>query len=218
MLEEEAQEVVVGLVPRAQQPAARDDQRRRAPQRAFERAILQPLDGCLKTAFALDGYSRFREGISQQFKKDYDAFLESTREWNREIFIARRLKVDIDDRIPKALDVIAKVRFGEIGAGSGNPSLPLEGVEIENDDRKNLETLFEELVPRYRYRGKFALKFLRVWLESLIGELKSQETGSVTLPAGCQTTVEHSELSLGAFASRSLIPQGLTDHLPAAAP
>lgn len=169
------------------------------------------LSECLQTAFDLDGHPEVREEICDIFEKDYCDFLEVSKEWNRRIFFARRLGINIDDEMPSSLDVIAEVNVGNVGPGNGSPEVIFAKVPMSQENMNIFNPIFEAMEPRFSYRGKFALKFLRIWLMALLAELKDTDSDVVTVPAGCAVKADQGEFALGVLAGRSTIPEGLSE-------
>jgi hypothetical protein len=177
-----------------------------------DRAVL---DTSLSVAYPCNGKPSLREGICQLFEADYDEFLRQTYELNRTIYIGRRLKMDLDKLISDSIHRVVSIELGAVTRVDHDireilalPRLPTPDEELA------LSEEFAQLNPRYRYRGKFALKFLIKWLDKLAEEFRSPKLGLFGLLSANDGKIQHRELNLGAFASRSTIPFGLETFLP----
>ena len=175
------------------------------------------LDACLREAFPCHGEQLIRLEIISLFEHDYSDFLEYARTWNERIFIGRRLGHSIDQKIPKSIAAIATISLGDVKPVDLDPIkeiplLPKPSLEEE----VALKAHFDELNPQTRYRGKFALKFFLEWLSALAREYRTPHLGIFSHLSSSGVKVNHSELSLGGFASRSPLPDGLDKFVLAA--
>lgn len=190
------------------------------PRYSIENYLVCPsvLRECLQTGFDLDGHPEVREEICHVFESDYDTFLEISRDWHRQIFFARRSNTNIDDEMPNALDIIARVQFGNVAPGDQSAADVFAHVDLSDGEAEILNPIFESLHPRYSYRGKFALKFLKIWLSSLLNEMRDQRSAVITMPPGCDLKITWDEFTLGSLASRSELPTGLDEFLSCSRP
>lgn len=175
---------------------------------------LAVVEESIKCAYPGDGVPDTREAICSLFEGDYSRFLEVTTDINRHIFIARQLQINIDGLIPETLAEIASVKLGDITAIDKSP-LDLIPVEIEaNEDQiAELSVRFASLDPRSRHRGKYAYKFLRIWLDLLASEFRDSKLSFFAEHEKGAGKIKHDECSLGSLASRSAIPNGLSEFL-----
>ena len=175
------------------------------------------LESCLREAFPCHGEQEIRSGICATFRKDYGEFLRVSKEINGRIFVGRRLKFDIDGLIPTSLTPVAIVSLGEIKRSDTKAAetIPFEGEPAEGE-LQILNSEFDELDPARRYRGKFAIKFFSTWLNLLVSEFRTPQVGlfgHLTAQAG---GIRQAELTIGGFAARSSIPDGLSAFLASA--
>ena len=172
------------------------------------------VDESIKIAFPGTGDPVARHAICCLFDDDYTAFLAHAAGLNKRVFIARRLRIDIDKEMPDSLTKLAKVKIGDV-EGSGvapEDALPfVTSLSIEELD--TLDQEFSALDPARRYRGKFAIKFLRAWLNSLAEEFRNPERGLFPLDEQGKGTVKFDEMSLGSLASRTPPPEGFPDFV-----
>jgi hypothetical protein len=107
-----------------------------------------------------------------------------------------------------------------VGNISGVVTPPEEVVvyerELTADETVGLDEAFDQLEPRLRYRGKFAIKFFRAWLENLADNYVAGDRGIFgdIKPEG---VVRRAEFVLSNFASKSCIPTGLPNFVNAIA-
>lgn len=166
------------------------------------------VDATLQAAFPGHSDPTNRNQICELFEKVYSDFLEASKEINRRIFLARKLKRDIDDSIPSSANCIAKIDLESLEPSGANfeeiicltPEPSKEEICQFHEDFANLE-------PAERYRGKFALKFMLKWFELLANEYRNPST-SVFSPSKTEGTIKFDEIRLGALAFRSPIPDG----------
>ena len=167
--------------------------------------VLETLVGI---AYPCEGRPGLRGNIRSLFRADYERFLEITRDINLQIFIARRLDLEIDDLVPRSLDQIVAIDIGNVSVINHDFNiLNLLDIAIAECQIVEFTREFETLDPRLRYRGKFALKFLRKWLDKLAEEYRNSRIGLFGLLP--ERRIQHNELTFGAFAARSEFPQNL---------
>ena len=165
----------------------------------------------LKSAYHCNGEIEVRARICQIFSADYEAFLASTKELNRRIFYARRCNIRIDEFIPKSLNGFVQVTLGGTCAVDHNVAeiIPFSE-ELINISRATLDLEFDQLDPAARFRGKFARKFLQLWIDALSDEFRSPVLGLFAeLEPGLR--IQQGELSLGPLAARSDLPTGFCE-------
>ena len=172
------------------------------------------VDESIKIAFPGHGNPGKRSEICDIFAARYLEFLEASKSLNRRIFFARKLKIDIDAQVPASLASIAEVRLTSINANAPSADETLQIVpEPSAEVAAELNAEFDKLDPAFRYRGKYALKFLVVWLEQLVHEFRDPKIGCFSPSQQSGSKIKHQELSLGALAYRSPIPEGFAQFL-----
>ena len=179
----------------------------------------EALGKSIAIAYPLHGQPHKVEAIQNIFRSDYDCFLAISRELNLRIFVARQLRLPIDDIVPETITTFSSIRISNVNAKPCDfcRLLPLEPSPSE-ESLAQLSAQFKLLDPRTNYRGKFAFKFLRLWLNSLAEEYKDPSLG---LFGGLATTgarVKHDELSMDALAARSSIPFGMLEFIKSSFP
>jgi Protein of unknown function (DUF4435) len=172
------------------------------------------LEVTLKAAYPNHTEPNIRATVCRLFDDDYRAFLEISAELNKRIFSARRLGCDIDDHMPDSLNVIAKVELGNVEPIGADVSAVLP-FDSEPDELRlsELAREFESLTPAERYRGKFAMKFFRVWLDALAKEYRTPKLAIFSMADNSGGKIKSDEFSIGSLASRSSIPEGLESFL-----
>lgn len=123
----------------------------------------------LKDDFHCNGFNEARDAVVQSFSKVYNEFLKATANLNLRIFVARKLKISIqDDKLPSRLNQFAAVDLysSSLIEVDINGLVPLTR-EPSDDELAELSPLFAEMDPAFRYRGKFALQFFVRWLALL---------------------------------------------------
>ncbi|HEV2567224.1 DUF4435 domain-containing protein [Sphingomonas sp.] len=172
----------------------------------------QVLDETIKVAFPGSGDRAMREKVCMLFEADYADFLQIASELNRRIFFARRVRVEIDNYIPTSLAKLAAVELGHVQP-CNPPAEEAIALPILGEATQQLEEEFKQLDPGERYRGKFAYKFFRGWLDRLCDEYRNARHGLFPPPIGQDAKLKHDEMSLGSLASRSPLPEGFAAFL-----
>jgi uncharacterized protein DUF4435 len=173
------------------------------------------LEELLRDEFPCHARPDVRSRIVQLFTTDYGAFLRLMAPVNRRLYIARHLGIALTKRLPTTLRQLITVQIGNIAAIR---ILPEEVVVCQREPTAEevlaLTESFEELEPKTRHRGKFALKFFREWLERLAVEYLAGETGlfNQKMPEGA---IRRAEFVLSNFASKSRFPTGLAAFIDA---
>lgn len=127
------------------------------------------LDQVLSIEFHCDGIPGVRAAVIESFMQLYDEFLRVTRDINFELFVARRLAIDLEQSLGSnigkfvRIDLSSVVRLEISAFDVIRPRRP-----VTEDEKAALSAEFDALEPRSRYRGKFALAFLLRWLEILV--------------------------------------------------
>lgn len=173
------------------------------------------LEELLRDEFPCHARPDVRLRIVELFTTDYRAFLRMMAPINRRLYIARHLGIALTKRLPTALRQLITVQIGNVTAIG---VLPEEVVVCQREPTAEevvaLTESFEELEPKTRHRGKFALKFFREWLDRLAFEYLAGETGlfKQKMPEGA---IRRAEFVLSNFASKSRFPTGLAAFINA---
>lgn len=169
------------------------------------------LDEILKIDFPLNGKPELRAVICAFFLKSYDDFLRETKDVNRRIYYARKLGIDLPEKIPIRIGSLSKISLSSCEE-SGKSPVDVIPFEIGSDEEtiSDLNRRFDGLDGRSRYRGKFAMLFFKRWLEILVSEYNSNSTG-VFSEISSEMRPRSSEFTIGSFASKSPIPSDLQE-------
>ncbi len=173
------------------------------------------LEELLRDEFPCHARPDVRQQIVEIFVKDYWDFLLLTGPINKRLYIARRVPIELARRLLTSLRHLATVQIGKIGAVATPPEeVVVYKREPTAEEAAGLGDAFEELDPKLRYRGKFAMKFFREWLNKLADEYIAGESGAFgrDLPEG---TIRRAEFVLSNFASKSRFPIGLAAFINA---
>ena len=118
------------------------------------------LEEVLKNEYHCHAEIACRKAVIENFTVQYDAFLNITRETNRRIFIAKRCGIDRSSRLPSRIGQIAVVQLTSVSSAAATGCIQVQLVReptAEEIERHSEE--FDQLDPKMRYRGKFALLF-----------------------------------------------------------
>ena len=169
------------------------------------------LEEVLRDEFPCHSLPSFRRSIVEIFNRDYEQFLVVTSNVNRRIYFARRIPIGIMGELPTRLSQLAMVEIGNVQSSA----VPLEQLivldrEPTPEEHTKFADDFASLDPRLRFRGKFALKFFKHWLEQLANKFDRDDLALFgdARPAGA---VRRGELVLSNFSAKSIVP----DKLPA---
>ncbi|WP_162592891.1 DUF4435 domain-containing protein [Variovorax sp. PBL-E5] len=167
----------------------------------------------LRDEFHCNGINEARAELLQLFRDVYGDFLMKTKPLNLRIYIARKLAISQDDKLPSRLNQIAAVGLHRVDAVEGRLSetvlLEREPTEVE---AQALTVEFEKLEPGARYRGKFALMFFVRWLELLRIERLGNLSGIFAAYGQPQFKVR-GDFSFDVLVSRVSPPPGLKEFL-----
>ncbi|WP_372396181.1 DUF4435 domain-containing protein [Azospirillum sp. HJ39] len=169
------------------------------------------LEEILKVEFPFNGKPELRFAILKLFHNSYGDFLRETKEVNRRIFYARRLGIELPDRIPVRVGHLAKITFSSCEP-SGRSSTELIPFDMDTNEQviSALNDIFDKLDGAKRYRGKFAMLFFKRWLEILVSEYNTNSTGLFS-EISSEMRPRSNEFTLGNFASKSSIPPEFHD-------
>jgi Protein of unknown function (DUF4435) len=154
-----------------------------------------------------------RNKICQQFQKDFEEFLTITREFNRRLFVARKLQIPLEGGgLPARASDYALIDVGQVAAA--NP--PVENTivlskPVSPEAETMLSIQFDNMEPQSRYRGKNAMLFFERWLGQLADHFDARSGVFASEPIAGK--VRRRELTLGSYASRSPVPEGFGDFL-----
>jgi len=183
---------------------------------SFENYLVEDdvLEQILRLGFPCNGYPDLRNSIKELFLRDYDDFLRLSAPVNYLIFVGRRLKMDIDDIIPKGIAELARLELGNIEGSGRNPYhlVPLPR-EVDAEESVRLTKEFGTLSGKERYRGKYSLKFFRGWLDLLVAELKNGKKGLFASLESVDRKILNDELSVGAMARSSAMPLSMAEFV-----
>jgi hypothetical protein len=173
------------------------------------------LEDLLRDEFPFHARPDVRQKIVRTFGEDYSEFLRITTAINKRLYIARKIPIELAKRLPTSLRHLATVQVGGIAAVS-TPSEEVVVYEREptEDEIVELAETFNQLEPKLRYRGKFALKFFREWLTKLADEYVGGERNRFGEPKP-EGVIRRAEFVLSNFASKSRIPAELSDFVEA---
>jgi hypothetical protein len=167
----------------------------------------------LKNEFHCHGRPDVREPIKARFEADYLEFLAVTKEVNWRLFVARKLRIELQKPLPKKVSSLAAVALEAVGQSE----IPMDdivayAVEPPEESVVPLVDEFESLDAPGRYRGKFAMRFFQRWLE-LLGAEYAQPALGLFGDIDRSSRARLSELTIGNYASKSNLPSGLPAFL-----
>jgi hypothetical protein len=171
------------------------------------------LEELLRDEFPCHARPDIRAEIVSVFEKDYARFLEITSRINERIFIARQIPLELKRRLPTSLRTLATVEVGNVGPVQTAPEdIVIYDREPTPEELVGLGERFALLEAKTRYRGKFALKFFREWLNKLADNYGREDAN---LFSGVEGSIRRAELVLSNFASKSRLPAGLQEFVEA---
>jgi|GEM_PF-1141213 len=171
------------------------------------------LDHVLKTEFHCHGYPAARSRVIELFNRLYDEYLGVTSVYNRDLHVARISRLELVEKLPKNVSRLAKVSVDRIEpSGVRSSEVVVVDPELSEVQRNHMRTSFDELEPRDRYRGKFALAFLRAWLVRLAEE-RRREGSDLFMGLDHHVKVPVDRLTLATLAARSDPPYELAVFL-----
>lgn len=150
-----------------------------------------------------------RRRVLELFTSQYDGFLEITKPLNFRIFLARRLAIEQLEPFPDRINLLANVELTSV-QGSGRAVGDLVRLQREpvQEEVDRLTGEFEQLEPRRRYRGKFALQFFFRWLRLLVQDRNSAVTQCFPELVGSGFRAREA-ITLDSMAARASLPNGL---------
>lgn len=169
------------------------------------------LDNLMKVDLNCHGARECRRSVAALFDKIYVEFLECTKQLNRRYFYAKRLNIEVLD-LPERAGYLANITLSKISHATPPPETRLLLAREPTQEEMNiLDPIFDKLIPKNSYRGKFALRFFKNWLDHLIKDRNCTESeyfkGLVTdRPASNSITVSK-------LARWSDLPSGLPEFI-----
>lgn len=172
------------------------------------------LDSLLRDELTCHEHPNIRGAIIAMFEERYEEFLDLTEEFNRKVFIARKKDIVLDKSLPDKTVSYASVGLFKVAPAEISPENLIDYDEtlISDEEREVLCGLFSDLDRRHHFRGKNAMMFFTTWLAALCDELSKREKSVFGGPPG-NSRLRRDEISLGAFASKSVMPLDLPAFL-----
>jgi hypothetical protein len=154
-----------------------------------------------------------RKDILAVFNKTYDDFLDLTNKINFKIFVARRLRIEISNKLPDKISKLAKINIDAIAAPEiDSDTLVKLAREPLHEELLDLEGDFTAMDRRLRYRGKFALLFFMKWLQELSNDRMSEEPKFFRKKL-INLKVHFHKITLDSLACKAPFPVGLDNFL-----
>jgi hypothetical protein len=145
---------------------------------SIENYLICPIliDELLKVEFHCHGNRALRIEIAERFDALYCQFLAATAAINFRIFLARRLSIQQLGDLPSRLNEIANVNLNASDS-TGDPRVLVRLLREPSEEEINIHRPeFDQLDPKSRYRGKFAILFFIRWLSLLQAERNSKKS------------------------------------------
>lgn len=181
---------------------------------SFENSLVSRpvLDLLLADVFHCDD-SESRARVTEDFEKDYEAFLTVTKNINRRIFVCRKAGIQCAN-LPDKIAKVANVSLNRVDA-LARPVAEIVRLDREPDnaDQDKHGAAFDLLEPRSRYRGKFALMFFMKWLQLLADDRNSEHSQYFAAKRAGEPKIKLEEIKVGLLASYSDPPKGLSEFL-----
>jgi len=151
-----------------------------------------------------------RTAILTAFDNVYNRFLETTKILNSKLFATKQHGLRIIAKPADQIGQIARVELNDVRAclppaEDGIVCLPI----LTQEHITEISPQFEALEPRTRYRGKFALLFFKRWIELLAADYRETGGGIFFRAIERRSNVMSAEFTLGSFAAKSALPNGL---------
>jgi hypothetical protein len=170
------------------------------------------LTSVLINEFPCHGQPDVRQVIVECFLDAYSQFLDASAEINSRIFVARRAGVEIRGHLPDGINKFAIVELNKVTSIGVPENLIQYMVEVDGELLERHRTEFSVLHGPSRYRGKFAYKFFRQWLEHLEREWNENTYGMFS-GIDSNSKIRTAEFVLSNFASSSPLPSGLREFV-----
>lgn len=175
----------------------------------------QVLESILRDDFPCHELPELRAKVVGIYSDRLAEFIHVSRDFNRRLFIARKLDIPLERPLPKRISSLARVNLMSIEA-SETPSedIVVYSAEPPPDKVEEVLELFETLDGIERYRGKNAFLFFKAWHDRLCQEYETP-AHAVFAEVKSNTKIRRAEFVLGSLAARSPIPDGLQGFLAA---
>lgn len=176
----------------------------------------QVVEGILITEFHCNLQPEVRAGILALFVKLHYKFAEASKEVNFRIFAARRLNIKIVGGVTSDVRKLASISLMDVVSAATNPAdvVGLER-EIADEEKRQLQEVFEKLEPLSRFRGKFFFIFLNRWIDLLYDDFCKNDKSLLNPGREGRSRPRRSEITLGSLASRSPLPSGFPEFVNA---
>ncbi|RXH30898.1 hypothetical protein XH94_34920 [Bradyrhizobium zhanjiangense] len=173
------------------------------------------LEELLKDEFHCHAEPKLRAELMALFEARFSDFLQVTKELNKRLFIARRMKYRLEKNLPDGINQLATVHPKQVAPTASSPeAIVIFGEVPSKEEEEQLTEEFSKLDPATRYRGKFNLLFFMKWLDLLCSERRdaaSELFASLERPRA----VNIQSISLGMLASKAGLPRGLSEFIAA---
>lgn len=171
------------------------------------------LDAVLKVEFHCHLRPEIRASICEKYGRLLDRFLRITKDLNRRAFVAKKSGIQFAKPLPDKIGPLAVVELQSVEYSEVCKSDEIVCLKREpsTEEWSKWNSVFDDLAPLERYRGKFTLAFFRRWLDKLHEEYASSRTSTIFRDLDRRANARVAELVLSNFASRSSLPTGFTE-------
>ena len=154
-----------------------------------------------------------RAKAMQAFEDAYTSFLNSTRDLNFRIYLARILKIGMADNITTKINKLAAINLSCCSKTSDKIEeiIPLKR-EATAEEVACLWPEFKKLDERERYRGKFALAFFQRWLSLILKDF-SAESSNIFGQIEDKFKIKGEIGEINRIACKAPIPSGLAEFI-----
>lgn len=122
------------------------------------------LDDILNLSFHCNGEIALRQNVVDKFRKAYEEFLNASKDLNFRIYLARYYKIEMAN-LPSSLHGYLEVHLeGVTLTGADLSSIVQLKYEPTDEQKNKAKKDFENLIPKYHFRGKFSVSFFIKWL------------------------------------------------------
>ena len=175
----------------------------------------QVLEELLKDEFHCHAEPEVRKEIVSRFEERLKEFAIVTKEINRRLFVARRLKLHLLKNLPDGINQLAVVDLSKVSPSKFKPEeLVVLAEEPDAAEVDKLSQEFDTLSPVGRYRGKFNHLFFMRWLEMLCADRKQPDSQCFKNSDQPRVVPVHG-MTLGMLASKSERPTNLREFIAA---
>lgn len=170
-------------------------------------ARTEVLSEVLRNDFHFHGHPDVIRHVCELYDALEQKFFEVVKEINLILFVATRLNIRRVKKLPEKIGVLANVDIEKVQSKIENVfdlvMLERNPTEEEMDERREI---FDALIPRDHYRGKFNIMFFKKFLELIYQELKNPETETFKLVVQ-EGLIPKLNLTIDSIASRSNPPE-----------